>query len=134
MSAIKINVTKTDIQGAKQNDPYACMVWRAVTRNLQLEKSTGAEPVTVSVDYDDITFEGRGGQIRVKLPEGVGEKIAYWDDDKASVDPFDFDINLPDDWRQQVTDVKARTNLKINADGTPYTEPWDDEDEDNDSF
>jgi hypothetical protein len=129
MSKIKIQVTRTDIGEAKQNDPYACMVWRAVTRNLQLETGTGAEPVQVSVDYDDITFNGRGGSIAVKLPEGVGEKIEDWDEDKTTVEPFSFDINLPSNWREQVTDINLGKGqfYRLNADGSVY-----DEGEDND--
>ena len=130
MSTIKIHVTKTDIQEAKQGDPYACMVWRAVTRNLQLESGTGAAPVQTSVDYDDITFDGMGGTIRVKLPDGIGNKISDWDNDKSKVNPFDFDINLPDDWRQQITNPKGHTRLELNADGTPYDDPYGDDDED----
>jgi hypothetical protein len=102
MSAIKIHVTAEDIKTATQGDPYSCMVWRAVTRNLQLESETGSQPVTVSVGYDEITFNGPCGTLHVNHPAGVGDKIERWDDRKSSVKPFDFDLVLPDDWREQV--------------------------------
>ena len=114
----RINVTEADIQGAVQGAPMACMVWRAVTRNLQLESGTGSEPVSVHVRYDGITFSGEGGQISVKHAYGVQSKIRRWDTSRDSVAPFAFDLNLPDDWRQQVTKAGQYSITRLKADGT----------------
>ena len=101
----RIQVTEEDIAETVQGNPQACMVWRAVTRNLQLESGTGSEPVVVHVDYRAITFMDRSGEKSVRVPVSTetGRKIRKFDRDRALVKPFAFDLNLPDDWRQQVT-------------------------------
>ena len=101
----RIQVTEEDIQETVQGDPQACMVWRAVTRNLQLESGTGSEPVVVHVGYDAIDFLDRDGRKHVRAPlnNWVNGQIRKFDRDRGAVKPFSFELDLPDDWRQQVT-------------------------------
>ncbi len=107
----RIQVTEDDIKDTVQGDPHACMVWRAVTRNLQLETQTGAEPVEVYVQYDKVIFsrgDGIGGGVVVPLSTYVNGKIRKFDKDRNLVQPFAFDLNLPDDWREQVMKGSAK--------------------------
>lgn len=97
-----INVTEEDIQTTEQHNSQACMVWRAVTRNLQLETQTGASPVIVSVSYDRIVLQGKRGEISVPLSTYVNSRIRKFDNDRSLVKPFNFNLDLPDDWREQV--------------------------------
>lgn len=105
--SVKIQVTKSDIEDAEQGDVNACMVWQAVTRNLQLETETGSASVIVSVDYEKIRFYGRKTKkvVNVRIPDEVGHRIKNWDVSKRSVKPFEFDLNLPDDWRERVQGI-----------------------------
>lgn len=98
----RIHVTKEDIQETRQGDPHACMVWRAVTRNLQLESQTGVSPVDVAVQMDQIVFTGKKGTIITKNSERTARNISKFDSDRDTVEPFAFDLDLPDDWRSQV--------------------------------
>jgi hypothetical protein len=102
----RIHVTQEDIDTTLQGQPEACMVWRAVCRNLQLEAETGAARVTVNVLHDSISFEGHGkkaGRIVVPNSSRTTSNIKAFDKDKSLVKPFSFNLDLPDDWREQVT-------------------------------
>lgn len=108
MSTYKINVTAEDIAEAEQGAPQACMVWRAITRQLQLSQKYGVPSVEVSVGSgSSIVFTGDAGKVTAKVPQSrvVSNKIRRWDEaeDQTRIKPFDFDLNLPDDWREQIT-------------------------------
>jgi hypothetical protein len=96
----KIEVLKDDINRAERGQPESCMVARAVIRTLQLEGS-GA---LVSVDGESVAIYGPGNEgkfVDMDLPEVIQDYIEQWDDGD-DLDPFDFDLNLPADWREQV--------------------------------
>lgn len=103
MSTIKIHVTKDDIRTTNQGDPQGCMVWKSVTRSLQLD--TGADDIEVDVYPDSITLTGPKGEIRVQNIDRVEKKINRYDgtDNQNRIRPFEFDLDLPDDWREQIT-------------------------------
>lgn len=98
---MKINVTKSDIEDnreAREEDPQSCMVWQALARQLDIPDGVLLQ---VFGDNVSITSDDYAQQIEIDLPSDVMDKIGTWDDG-GHVEPFDFNFNLPADWRQQI--------------------------------
>lgn len=103
---IRIHVTQSDINDTVQSDPHACMVWSALARQLDLPE-TG---YGIHVGYDAITISRkankklgvRAKKLRVANDTNTNTRIRHFDVDRKWVKPFDFDFNLPADWREQI--------------------------------
>jgi hypothetical protein len=98
--AIRIHVNKEDVQNAVREDPNFCMVAQAVRRQLQIE-----DTIEVDVDQSRILIGGYNG-VDIPTPTPIADKITRWDKG-TNVRPFEFDLDVPDDWRKQVAEGAA---------------------------
>jgi hypothetical protein len=103
--AIKVRVTKDYIENSKRMDSTACMVHDAVCDALQLKRDNS--DIAVHTSYDETTLvrtdpkTHRERELSVPHPTNVVRKIERWDDGKK-VMPFEFDWELPEDWREEL--------------------------------
>ena len=98
MSTIKIHVTESEINYSEIGDPHSCMVANAFRRQLDLPDDA---TVNISITNDGNFLRGDGGVIPIKLNRSVQGKILAWDQGK-NVNPFEFEVEFPDDWRKQL--------------------------------
>jgi len=102
---MKISVNKNHIDDAIRGAADACMVHDAAVLSLDLP-----ENVEVKVHYGSMAFFKRGPKgglgrkaaLRVRIPGKIGQIIREWDEG-VNPKPFEFDLDLPDDWRKQIS-------------------------------
>lgn len=93
---VKIRVDKTHIDLSDKYEGNSCMVANAIRDALDL-----TEEYTVSVGYGPVYISHKGKQIKRTLEKRVADLIERWDGG-GKVDPFEFDLNLPGDWRERL--------------------------------
>lgn len=103
-----ISVTEDDIYTERDNregDSQMCMVAAAVRRQLDLAEEID---VDISITDNHLGKLGRNSDgmltrltIPFSLPPNVRRRIQRWDQG-VKTKPFTFEIEFPDDWREQL--------------------------------
>lgn len=87
MSRFNVEVTDKDIERAKQNDSYRCVVAQAVARTIP-------DATRIEVDTQSIRFTRDGARFIYLTPYAVqGYVIAF--DAGESIEPFSFQLRNP---------------------------------------
>lgn len=104
--AVKVYVRKDHIEEDRDERLMAgdkCMVHDPICDTLQLEKrhGTGKKAIQVFTGYESTEIRYGNKSIEVTHPSTVERRISRWDDG-LTIKPFEFDFDLPEDWRERL--------------------------------